>query len=783
MNSIMRKSWRRLQQMSWDELRTRSRQEIHQRLEFAIYHTGLPREKPWKGLSDEAGKFFFCADDLPILANLIRTHLNDKDVEIVREADEICNHRFRLLGYEKIDYGPKIDWHRDAVHGKKAPLAAWYKIPFLDFSVVGDHKVTWELNRHQHLVILAKAWVLSRAEKYIAELLHQWYDWQLANPFLVGINWASSLEVSFRSISWLWVRSLLAGCPSVPSSFEQDLLKALALHARYIERYLSTYFSPNTHLLGEAAALFFIGTMCPQLPAAKRWQSLGWNVILHEAKRQVREDGVYFEQSLYYHVYALDFLLHTRTLAARNGINIPAALDNTLRSLLEVVQAISQSNPPQGFGDDDGGRVFDPRRNRSQHLIDPLAVGAVLFESSELRSVASLTEEAIWLFGRQAVTAFAGPFVPPTRRSACFEAAGVYVMAGPAENEQLVIERGPRNSGRGGHAHADSLSVTVSWRGRPWLIDPGTYCYVCAGKDREQFRGTAAHNTLMVDGSNQAAADGHFAWAAMPAVRTDKWIAGETFSLFLGNHTGYEHLRDPVLHRRLVFHLHGRFWLVQDQILGKEDHRVDCSWHFAPDLVVQGHGNTCVAATPGDGDVIERLALIFSAGPNWSWKLGSAEASPVYGKKERTSVLRISAQTKLPAVCATVIKPFFRSLGKPGKLSALGDSAFNLGSPVLGYHYEEEDCVHHMIFSDSGKSWTACEWNSDACVIYCCFHRGKLKQFVLCGGSFANLRDRPIFMHSQNVERFEWAEEHGKEQLWTSAEGSAPVLFREMVSS
>ena len=28
---------------------------------------------------------------------------------------------------------------------------------------------------------------------------------------------------------------------------------------------------------------------------------------MDEAKRQVRPDGLYFEQALYYHVYALDF--------------------------------------------------------------------------------------------------------------------------------------------------------------------------------------------------------------------------------------------------------------------------------------------------------------------------------------------------------------------------------------------------------------------------------------------------------------------------------------------
>ena len=103
-------------------------------------------------------------------------------------------------------------------------------------------------------------------------------------------------------------------------------MRALALNGRHIERYLSTYFSPNTHLLGEAVALFFIGTLCPQISSAEDWKKNGWRIVQEEILRQVRPDGVYFEQSLYYHVYALDFFLHARLLASRNGMKIPSGL-------------------------------------------------------------------------------------------------------------------------------------------------------------------------------------------------------------------------------------------------------------------------------------------------------------------------------------------------------------------------------------------------------------------------------------------------------------------------
>ena len=122
------------------------------------------------------------------------------------------------------------------------------------------------------------------------------------------------------------MRGLLAGSAALPDALDRDIVRGLALNGRYIERYLSTYFSPNTHLIGEAVGLFFIGTLCPEIPAAARWQRKGLDIVLAEAERQVRPDGVYFEQSLYYHVYALDFFLHTRALAACNGIAVPAEL-------------------------------------------------------------------------------------------------------------------------------------------------------------------------------------------------------------------------------------------------------------------------------------------------------------------------------------------------------------------------------------------------------------------------------------------------------------------------
>ena len=59
------------------------------------------------------------------------------------------------------------------------------------------------MSRHQHFVTLAKAFRLNGDVKFAQEIFSQWQDWHAQNPYPIGINWASSLEVAFRCLSWM----------------------------------------------------------------------------------------------------------------------------------------------------------------------------------------------------------------------------------------------------------------------------------------------------------------------------------------------------------------------------------------------------------------------------------------------------------------------------------------------------------------------------------------------------------------------------------------------------
>jgi hypothetical protein len=788
----------RVSRMDWEEVRVRMGQELHKQSDLLMHRVGVHAGAIRLNTDSAAqlGQFFFPAREISERAELLRKHLPDEAADILREADEICAHRFRLLGYEHLDYSSEIDWHLDPVHGKRAPLDPWFKIPFLDFAVVGDHKVTWELNRHQHLVTLAKARLLSGDAKYARELMAQWRSWIKANPYPLGINWGSTLEVAFRSLSWIWVDQLLAGAVEC-SDFRAEMAPALAFHGHYIERYLSTYFSPNTHLLGEAVALFFLGTLYPRMPRAARWRESGWEIVLREAERQVRPDGVYFEQSLYYHVYALDFFLYARLLAARNAMKIPPAYDAVLERMLDVVAVLAQAGPAEGFGDDDGGRLWNPRRNRTEQMMDPLALGAVVY--SREFSAARLTEEAIWLFGNQAVEKLSRAKTSPVAHSIAFPDGGLYVLADSQPYPQaMAVDAGPQGTGRSGHGHADALSLRLTMDGRRWLVDSGSGVYISKDPaDRNTLRGTGAHNTMRVDGVDQAIADEPFSWTHIPSTQVENWIVGKSFTYFVGSHNGYARLADPVVHRRHVLKIAGGVWLVRDIALGRTEHELEIRWHFAPDLEVQAVslGRVEVSRSRSTSDTASGesgLSLIVPEETVWhaATEVSRTLVSPAYGAFQPAPLVRCHARVLLPAETATALVPRRgpnRAEGERLTASLIEQKlearlASMAQAAVQVYELDYHDESHGFFFALGDDAWSFGPWSSDARVLYCRIEKEKLAHLIVIGGTYVAWQGQPLLNAAGPSNFFEWRRQHALMSAMPDAFSVTP-LFTELTGS
>jgi hypothetical protein len=518
----------------------------------------------------------------------------DAEREIVAAADRIAEGTFDLLGLRELKLGNEIDWHLEPLSGKRTPLRHWSQLNYLDASVAGDKKITWELNRHQYFLTLGRAYWLTADERYAEVFVSHVTSWMNENPPKLGINWASSLELAFRSISWLWALRFFADSPAVSAEVVLRMLKFLYLHASHLETYLSTYFSPNTHLTGEALGLFYIGLLLPEFRDAARWRDLGLEILVSQLPRHVQPDGVYFEQSSYYHRYTADFYIHLAILLRLNDLSLPRDLEPKLELLLDHLMHLTR---PDGttpfFGDDDGGRLVLLDQRSANDFRSVLATGATLFNRSDYKFVAGeAAEETLWLLGAEGLRTFDDITArPPAKKSVAFGDGGYYVMRddwSPTAN-YLLFDCGPHGIANCGHAHADALAFELAANGRTLLVDPGTFTYTGGKELRDWFRSSVAHNTVTVDRQSSSIAADTFSWKTKTPCERLAWIEHERFTYVSGRHRGYEQLARPGTHTRSILFLKHDYWLLRDRLELTGKHQIDQWFHFdsgaSPDLL------------------------------------------------------------------------------------------------------------------------------------------------------------------------------------------------------
>ncbi len=701
--------------------------------------------------STQFGQFFFDKEEIPQRIHLICQNIPDFEKNVLDRAERILNHQFPLLGYGSLDYGGDIDWQLDIVNGKRAPLKPWPSINYLDFNEVGDSKVTWELSRHQFLVILAKAWLLTNEERFLRKLKSLYYDWHQKNPYPLGINWTSSLEVAFRSLSWIWVWELLGGC-KFALQLRQDIMRALAFNAWYIKRYLSTYFSPNTHLQGEAVALFFIGTLFPMLSNAADWREMGGKILLEHALTQVLEDGAYFEQSTYYHVYALDFFLHARILAEHNGISVPSTHDEVLKKMLDYLSVLCQTGPPPRFGDDDGGRVFDGHRNRAEHLLDPLAIGTALYRVNAFKQPGvQVTEEMLWLLGEEGLKEFSTQPEWKSSSSAMFPQTGLYIShAGEFTRSQVALDAGPLGGGSGGHGHADALSLTLNLDGKAFLVDPGSCNYVGPGSDRTDFRATRAHNTVMVDGLPQAEPRTPFSWFRWPDVKVETIAFTPEFEFIITSHDGYARLQPPVTHCRTLFSPHKGLWFILDQLISDGPHEYSLHWHLAP-------GSNVKAQSSDEWSVKLRGSKLYllTVADGWVPAIESSWFSPAYGVKQTAPFISFTKRAQGKGTIATVLCAEVLGAFTPA-LTALNHSC---DAPV--YCLKNGNKSFIFIFGHGVSTLNIEGWETDAQFLYGTLEaNGRPLHVIMVQGTFVRYRGKMLYESTDRVPHFVWEQQN-----------------------
>jgi uncharacterized heparinase superfamily protein len=581
------------------------------------------------------------------LISLYRKRFPESMGEEMREAERLLAHRFSLLGTE-MEHGERIAWSLDPVSGEEWPRGFSPQIVYRGEGRLGDIKLPWELAKQQYFFTLGKAsWVLGDPA-YAREIVRQIEDWIADNPPLRGIHWISALEAGTRIVSWVLAWPFYRDF--VTPELRRLLARSIAQQLAFVERNLSLGPYANTHLVGEAASLVAGGLFLGG-PQARHWRERGVAILEQEISRQVTADGVHAERSVAYHRFFLDQYHLSGSLLEANGGSFSVQTWRAVEHMSEFLRdVIRPDGSVPDFGDNDDARGLWLHAASPGDYRGLLALAAARFGRGDFKSAAGDSgEELLWLSGADDLLRFdALPEEEPTHRSWAYRDAGYYVVRSGwrAEDSVLAFDCGPLGHGHAAHGHADALSFQLYARGYPFFIDSGTFSYNDDYAWRDAFRGTHAHNTVIVDGCEQSEPGDRMRWKSQARSRLHRWVCAEGYELVDGEHDGYQRLADPVRHRRVLVFVKPDLWLVLDVLQAKDCHEIESLLHLRPDCGVESRSRGVTLRAP-DGAALrlacydERAVMhppVLERGQDGN---PTAWTSPAYGVRVPARTLRV----------------------------------------------------------------------------------------------------------------------------------------------
>jgi uncharacterized heparinase superfamily protein len=557
-------------------------------------------------------------------------------------AAAVCEGRFTVAG-ETRALGTEADWR-----GADLPADEEWRIEWVKF-----------------------AWGLDLAHAYAetGERAHLTAWERLAASWLAQMEPAADAsEVTARRIlNWIYAWQRFAAAPAfsgLADGLGDALRRSIAEQARHVRDHLAP---ERNHRTLELYALLVVALALPDLDRDGLLE-LAVSELDRNLRTDFRPDGVHREASTHYHVIVLRSFVGALENARRFGVALPDGFDARVRRACAFAMHCRR---PDGtipaLSDSDGGDYT--------HL---LAHAAYLLDDPELRYIASRGRA-----GRA-----------PARRCVSFPDGGYHVQRSGWDGRErfLIFDCGPL--GDGGHGHYDLLSFEACAGERALVVDPGRGSYSEAPPNlRRWFRGTAAHNTVCVDGLDQTPYRRGRSAGPFAEGRLLGRGSAPGLDLLAGAAVSPEY---EVVHERRIAFVADSYWVIEDRLRGEHAHRFDLRFHLAPEAL----GHTDVVAEPGAATVLAPgLALVvLGAGavglePGW--------VSPSYGRRLDAPVVSAVAEGRAEATFVTLLAPL-----RPGQaVPELCRVANGAGTTVQIGELAGPGSRETIAITDSGCRW------------------------------------------------------------------------------
>jgi len=411
-------------------------------------------------------------------------------------------------------------------------------------------------------------------------LIERWID---ENSPGVGTGW-DPYPMSRRMVNW--IKWSLGG-----NFLTTKAQHSLAVQARWLSRRIESHLQGN-HVFANAKALIHAGLFFAG-EEADGWLRHGISLAQTELAEQVLADGGHFERSTMYHAAFMEDLLDAMNVMQAYGRTVDAAWGDTAVHMMAWLEAMSHP---------DGGIAFF---NDAAFGGSPTAV--------QLRNYAERLNVGV----ESAVGGDVRRLIPSGYISVDSPPFFLVCDVAPIGPDHLPA-----------HAHADTLSFELSFKGRRVFVNSGTSEYGL-GAERQRQRGTAAHCTLVLDGENSSEVWAGFRVARRARARLLESRKEGSTVIVTGEHDGYRRLPGRNLHRRS--------WLLGAHELSIEDtieghfRSAYCYFHLHPQIQVRRSGESGLHLSDASGMLLEMqfdgAATVQVADSTWHPEFGVAVPS------------------------------------------------------------------------------------------------------------------------------------------------------------
>lgn len=410
---------------------------------------------------------------------------------ILKCADEALSHTFNLLGSGPI-HMKTIKWHTDFKTGFEWPKKFYLKLRALT-GKGADIKVPWELSRCHHLLWLGEAYLITGNEKYskeVSDVIENWID---DNPLMFSVNWTCAMDVAIRAVNWMFAVNMILSSKNITDKFIAKLYRSLYQHGFFIFHNLEKSIPySNNHYASDLVGLLYLGNLFKDTKRGRAWLHFSKNEFYMEIRAQILPSGAHYERSVSYHRLMTELFSYPIYMLIRLEEQVPVDIMHRVQSMYNyIAEYLKPNGNAPMIGDNDNGRFLPFVHNDFQkhgYLLDSASIdnGIVSF------GMGSMFEVDKNHIGKSVNYNYTDFKILRKNDAYLFVNNGGYSRFNYHDRKLI-----------GTHTHNDLLSFDFTLGEDDVIIDPGTYLYTSSFKDRNEFRSTRKHNTIIVDEEEQ----------------------------------------------------------------------------------------------------------------------------------------------------------------------------------------------------------------------------------------------------------------------------------------